>query len=485
MTGPTNMLIVMSDEHSRKVLGCYGNSLIKTPNLDRLAARGTLFTDAYTPCPICVPARASFATGHYGHATGHWDNATPYVGDPHSWGHRLQENGHTVGSIGKLHYRNPDDPTGFDFQEIPLHLVEGVGDVLGSVREPLPRRWKSRTMAEKIGPGESGYTKYDRQITDAAVDWLTARTGETSEKPWTLFVSFVAPHFPLIAPEEFYALYDTNGRMPSKDADDPEHPWLQALRECFVYDNFTDETTRIALASYYGLVSFLDANIGRVLGALDDAGFTDTTRVVYVSDHGDNMGERRLWGKSVMFEESAGIPTIIAGPGIPEGRVSATPVNLVDVYPTVLDTAGLESADVERPGRSMVDIAGADDDRERVIFSEYHAAGATSGAFMIRRGRWKYIHYAGMTPQLYDLQEDPDERRDLGEDAAYAKICDELHAELRAICDPEAVDRKAKATQAAIIEKHGGRDAVVAKGGFGGTPAPGEKAVFEGGPPAA
>jgi len=479
---PTNLLIIMSDEHSRKVLGCYGNDLVKTPNLDKLAARGTLFTDAYTPCPICVPARASFATGLYGHATGHWDNATPYIGDPHSWGHRLQENGNLVGSIGKLHYRNPDDPTGFNFQEVPMHLNDGVGDVLGSVREPLPRRWKARTMAEKIGPGESGYTKYDRQITEAAVDWLGEHGGRTADKPWTLFVSFVAPHFPLIAPEEFYALYDASGRMPSKDADDPEHPWLAALRECFVYDNFTDETTRIALASYYGLVSFLDSNVGRVLAALDDAGQTETTRVVYVSDHGDNMGERQLWGKSVMFEESVGIPAIIAGPGIPDGRIHRSPVSLTDIYPTVVEAMGLGDDGQDRPGRSLIDLANAIDDPERMIFSEYHAAGAVSGAFMIRRGRWKYIHYAGMTPQLYDLLDDPEECRDLGADEDYAEVCDALYAELRLICDPDEVDRDAKATQAAIIEKHGGRDAVVAKGGFGGTPAPGETAVFEGGP---
>jgi len=480
---PANLLILMSDEHSRKALGCYGNALVKTPNLDRLAARGTLFTDAYTPCPICVPVRAAFATGRYGHATGYWDNATPYLGAPQSWGRRLQENGNLVGSIGKLHYRNTEDPTGFDFQEAPMHLVEGVGDVLGSVREPLPRRWKSRNMAEKIGPGESGYTKYDRQITDAAVDWIAARGDEApgdkpDGKPWAVFVSMVAPHFPLIAPEAFYALYEASGLMPTKAMDDPEHPWLAELRRCFVYDNFTDEKTRIALASYYGLVSFLDANIGRVLDALDEAGLTDTTRIIYVSDHGDNMGERELWGKSVMYEESAGIPAIIAGPDIPEGHVSRTPVNLTDVYPTVMEAVGIDDDGAVRSGRSMISIANDAEDTERVIFSEYHAAGACAGAFMIRRGRWKYIHYAGMTPQLFDLDDDPEERRDLGESPDHADIRQGLERQLRAICDPEDVDRRAKADQAAIIERNGGLEAVLERGGFGGTPALGEKPDF-------
>ncbi len=479
MPEPVNLLILMSDEHSRKVLGCYGNSLIQTPNLDRLAARGTLFTDAYTPCPICVPARASLATGYYGHATGHWDNATPYLGEPLSWGHALQANGNLVGSIGKLHYRNTEDPTGFDFQELPMHLVDGVGDLLGCVREPLPRRWKTRALAENIGPGESGYTRYDRQITDRAVEWIEACGAEpTREKLWCAFVSFVAPHFPLIAPEEFYAVYGASGLMPTKPVDDPEHPWMAELRRCYVYDNFTDEKTRIALAAYYGLVSFLDANIGRVLEALDAAGLAETTRVLYVSDHGDNMGERALWGKSNLLEEAAGIPVILAGPGIPKGHRCQTPVNLTDVYPTVLAAIGLDPDDGGRPGRSLIELADSADEPDRVVFSEYHAAGACTGAFMIRRGRWKYIHYAGLTPQLYDLEADPEERQDLGTDPGCADVRRELEAELSAICDPDDVNRRAKADQAAIVERHGGRDAVLERGGFGGTPAPGDKADF-------
>ena len=159
---PVNQLILMTDEHTRKVLGCYGNKIVKTPHIDRLAREGTLFENAYTNVPICVPARASFATGDYAHRSHHWDNATPYLGTPNSWGNELQNVGITVGSIGKLHYRNSDDDVGLDFQKIPMHVVNGTGDVLGCVREPLPKRWKSLSMAEKIGPGETDYNIYDR-----------------------------------------------------------------------------------------------------------------------------------------------------------------------------------------------------------------------------------------------------------------------------------------------------------------------------------
>lgn len=479
MTSSTpNLLILMSDEHSRKALGCYGNPLLKTPNLDRLAARGTLFSNGYTNCPICVPARAAFATGQYGHTSGHWDNATPYIGEPHSWGHALQQAGVTVGSIGKLHYRNAEDDTGFDFQQLPMHLVGGIGDVLGCVREPLPVRWKTRTMAEKIGPGETSYTAYDRSIAEAATNWIADRSSDEDEKPWALFVSMVAPHFPLIAPEEFYELYEAAGTMPSKLADDPDHPWLVAFRECYPYDNFTDETTRIALASYFGLVSFLDNNVGKILNSLDAAGLTDNTRILYVSDHGDNMGERGLWGKSTLYEESAGIPMIAAGPGIPAGRVSTTPVSLIDVYPTVIDAMGLQPDGEIRPGRSLMEIANSDDDPERVAYSEYHAAGAYGGAFMIRRGRWKFCYYINMPPQLFDLEADPQELHDLGKSADHADVRASLEADLRAICDPEDVDRRAHRDQAAIIDANGGRQKVVDRGGFGATPPPGEAPQF-------
>lgn len=481
---PINQLVLMADEHSKKILGCYGNRLVQTPNLDRLAARGTRFTAAYTPSPICVPARASFATGKYCHTTHHWDNSTPYFGEPSSWGHALQRKNRRVGSIGKLHYRSAKDDTGFDFQKNPMHVVKGIGDLLGAVRDqiPLPTRVKNRSMAEKIGPGETGYINYDRDIASRAAKWLQERGREGEEaQPWTLFVSMVTPHFPLIAPPEFYEIYAESGIMPKKGVDQDEHEWLRLFRECACYDNFDTEKTRIALASYYALTSFVDAEMGKVLDALDEAGLTGSTRVIYTSDHGDNCGERGLWGKSVMFEESVGVPFLMAGPDVPAGHVCNTPINLIDVYPTLLKGAGLEDIPADRPGASLVDIANAPDDAGRVAFSEYHAAAAPTGAFMLRKGRWKLIYYAGYRPALYNLEADPEELKDLGTDPAHAAICAELETELRKICDPDAVDRTAKADQAALIERHGGRAAVVAQGGFGATPPPGETPEYRAG----
>ena len=471
---PFNQLILMTDEHSRKVLGCYGNKLVKTPNIDKLASEGTLFTDAYTNVPICVPARASFATGDYAHRSRHWDNATPYFGTPSSWGASLQKAGITVGSIGKLHYRNAEDDVGLDFQKIPMHVVNGIGDVLGCVREPLPKRWKALSMAEKIGPGETSYNNYDRQVATEAVDWL-ANNGQR-ETPWVLFVSMVAPHFPLIAPQEFYDLYDPIGLMPTKPRENPEHPWHHAMRNCQIMDNFTPERTRIALASYYGLVTFIDDLIGKILKAVDHYNLGNNTQIFYLSDHGDNIGEREFWGKSNFYEESVGIPCIIKGPDIPAQKICKTPVSLVDVYPTILKNAGIKPE--AKPGTSLVDLANARDDPQRLVFSEYHAMGSATGAFMIRKGQWKFVYYVMMQPQLYNLDDDPDELHDLGTNPRYADICKQLEADLRSVCNPEAIDTMAKADQMAIINANGGVEAVIAKGGFGATPPPGTNAEY-------
>ena len=467
---PVNQLILMTDEHTRKVLGCYGIKIVKTPHIDRLASEGTLFENAYTNVPICVPARASFATGDYAHRSRHWDNATPYFGVPESWGNELQRAGITVGSVGKLHYRNCDDDVGLDFQKIPMHVVNGVGDVLGCVREPLPKRWKTLSMAEDIGPGETNYNIYDRQVAQEAIEWLTVNGNQ--EKPWVLFVSMVAPHFPLIAPEEFYSLYDHLNLMPKKPKENPEHPWHQAMRSCQIMDNFTPEKTRVALTSYYGLVSFIDQLIGKILATVKSLELDGSTQIIYTSDHGDNIGERDLWGKSNFFEESVGIPLIIAGPDVPVGKICKTPVSLIDIYPTILETANL-SVGSRKPGRSLTKIANEQDNNGRVIFAEYHAMGSKSGGFMIRKGRWKYLHYVGMRAQLFDLETDPEEMSDLGESHGFADITQELEGELRLICNPETVDKIAKSDQMEIIELNGGVEAVVKKGGFGATPPPG------------
>jgi choline-sulfatase len=484
MSEPTNLIFIMSDEHNKRVLGSYGHPMIRTPNLDALAARGTRFTSAYTNCPICVPARAAFATGQYVHKIRYWDNAIAYDGKIPTWGHRLMAQGHHVTSIGKLHYLDSDaQRNGFDEEILPLHIVNGVGDLLGLIREELPRRPGSANLGPEAGRGESEYTKYDRSIADETVKWLKQKAPALQAKPWALYVGFVSPHFPLIAPPQFYDLYPEDAvpwpDMYEKDQR-PRHPFTDAMRKCLCYDDAFDAAmVRRAIAAYFGLTSFLDDNVGRILRALEETGLMNNTRVVYSSDHGDNLGTRGMWGKSTMYEESAGIPMIMAGPGVPESSVCDTPVTLADGFPTFIHALGAKShpEDAKLPGTSLIDIAQGLVP-PRTVLSEYHAAGAVCGAYMIRHGQWKYIHYATLPPMLFDLAADPYERKDLGRDPQYRSVIAECERALRKVVDPEAADRLARADQKAMIEKFGGEDAILKRGTFRYSPPPGAKASY-------
>ena len=482
---PRNMLVLMSDEHNAKILGCHGNPIAKTPHIDALAARGARFDAAYCNSPICIPARATFATGRYINQIGYWDNADPYEGSVPSWHHRLRGAGHEVVSIGKLHFRGgADDDNGFSEEILAMHVVEELGDLMGLVRRDLPVRGGAYKIAKSAGPGESEYTAYDRDITARAVRWLEAAAAKPRDKPWTLFVSWVCPHFPLTAPRKFYDLYPP-AEMPWPklygQAERPAHPYVRDYAgSCNYDDHFDDEKVRVAVAAYYALCSFLDDNIGQVMAALDGAGLVGDTTVLYTSDHGDNLGARGLWGKSTMYEEAARVPLILAGPDVPVGVVRSAPVSHVDCYPTFLERAGEPLDDSERgfPGHSLFDIAGGAEP-DRTILSEYHAMGSTTGAFMIREGKYKFVYYVGYPPQLFDLDADPEELTDLGEDADFAGIRAACEAKLRQLCDPEAVDARAKARQEAQLARHGGRDAVIARGDLGYSPPPGLPVEFE------
>jgi choline-sulfatase len=296
-------------------------------------------------------------------------------------------------------------------------------------------------------------------------------------------VGFVSPHFPLIAPPQFYGLYPEH-QVPwpelYAESERPRHPFLDAMRKCLCFDEpFDAPMVRRAIAAYFGLVSFLDDNIGRILRALDETGLSESTRVIYSTDHGDNLGARGLWGKSTMYEESAGIPMIMAGPDVPAGKVCDTPVTLADGFPTFIQALGAtpDSRDRDLPGVSLLDVARGRLP-ERTILSEYHAAGAVTASYMIRHGKWKYVHYVGLPPMLFDLESDPREHRDLARNPAHRETLAECERLLRKVVDPEAVDRLARADQQAHIEKNGGKEAILKRGHFRYSPPPGAKAEY-------
>jgi choline-sulfatase len=461
---PKNLLILMADEHNPKMLGCAGHPLVKTPHLDALAARGTRFTNAYTTCPICVPARASFATGRYIHDIAYWDNSIAYDGRVEGWGHRLQAAGIAVESIGKLHYRKEDDPVGLDRQHVPMHIKDGVGMVQLSIRQQfpdfVPPKRSGGGVVKTAGRGESEYTRYDRRIADVACDWL--HQAAEWDRPWVLFVSFVTPHYPLVAPDQFLDLYPVD-KMPDAKfgpgSGFEPHPWFAnfaAPKDAEI------EQHRFAFAAYLGLCSFMDAQVGRVLDALRREGLSDTTRIIYTSDHGENAGARGMWGKSNHYQEASGIPLILAGPDVPVGRLCHTPVTLADAHPSILAAAGLPYGNDGTPGQSLFDLAHAPDNLDRTAFSEYHAAASPSASYMIRRGRYKYIYYVGYDPELFDLEADPEEGTNLAQHPNYAAVVAELDRTLRSIVDPEDADRRANEAQRQLIESRGGPEQVMA-----------------------
>ncbi len=480
---PQNLLFILSDEHNRDCLGCYGHSLVETPHLDALAARGVRFDAAYTNCPICVPARASLATGRHVHQIGYWDNAFPYEGRVPGWGHRLIAAGHRVDAIGKLHYRSAADEDGFSQKLVPLNVVDGIGDLLGSVRDEVPVRKGMRRGVLDAGPGSSTYLDYDEEIARKACNWLVEASSRPADKPWLLFVGFVCPHPPYIAPPELYARYPLDRiDPPVQNAPDerPTHPAIEAIRQTMQFDPpFSAEEIQRVTAAYYGACTHLDIQIGRVLRALDENGLRDNTRVIYTSDHGESMGRRGLWGKFTMYEESVAVPLIISGPDVPEGQASDQVVSLVDCYPTFLEGVGVELTAAERslPGHSLWPL---DEGRSipRIAFSEYHAVASRFGWYMIRDGKYKYIHYVHYRPQLFDLEADPLERHDLAESADFQPLLHKMEQQLRELLDPEAVDAQAKSDQQRLIDRHGGREAVLQRGTFVNSPTPGETPQF-------
>lgn len=469
----------MSDEHTRSVMGAYGNALVQTPVLDRLADSGLRFDNAYTPSPICIPARASFATGSYTFEHRCWSSAEPYFGQQQSWMHRLRGQGHRVTSIGKLHYRSAADDVGFSEQILPMYLANnGLGWPQGLQRRPMYDFPEAAELAAGIGPGETSYTQYDRDITAASIDWLDQISKEEPdklEKPWVLFVSFICPHFPLSAPQEFYDIYrdiQLPAAFDSNALNQLKHPVLDRMREFWNYnDYFDDDAQREGLKNYYALCSFVDDNIGQVLKTLEGSGQAENTQIIYTSDHGDMIGNHGIWCKSFMYEDSVGIPMTLSGPGIKPGVIS-TPVSLIDIAATI-EYSVCRSIDTNRlpwQGRALQSFADTPEP-DRPVLSEYHDGGSPTGVYMLRQGCWKYIYFAeGHPALLFNLDDDPQELQNRIDDPLAASAVAHLKAQLFEILDPEGVNRQAFADQAGMVEKLGGLEQIRAMQSFNHTP---------------
>jgi choline-sulfatase len=483
MTTPRNWLFLQSDNHAQRYLGCYGHPLVRTPTLDRIAQLGTRYANAYCVSPLCCPARAAIATGRYPHDTGYWDNAIAYDGRVPSWMKRLREQGHEVVSIGKLHYRSTADDNGFSEEIAPMHIVGGVGGLVGLLRwndrEP-ERSGQWELYADESGVGTTKYQEYDANITRLAVEWLQRRR-PASSRPWALYVSYTSPHPPFSVPRRLLDLFpeDSVPLPPGFDAGArASHPALEWVKRKMGFRDITDERMlRRVIAAYCALVTFLDEQLAAVMRAVEELGLLETTRIVYTSDHGESAGSHGLFGKYTLLDPSAKVPLLVMGQDVPRGAVSHDLVSHVDLYPTLLEGAGatLQPEDASLPGASLwKGVGGAL--RRRPVFAEYHAAASRNGSFMLRAGDTKLIHHVGMPAELYDLARDPDELHDVA--LVRAAVAARLEGALRRIVDPEAVDARAKAEQGAHAEAHGGTEAILRRGAFVYSPPPGVETEF-------
>lgn len=465
---PMNLLYIFTDQHSRDVLGCYGNPYVHTPNLDHLAENGTIFRNAYCNNPICVPSRASMAIGDYCYKYNYWDNARPYKGAEEGWGHRLTQQGIDVTTIGKLHYAGNFPETGFPDQRIPLNCKDGVGDVVHNIRDGSVKRDFFGNAIRNAGVGDSDYLHYDSKVALLAEEFLKEK-GKNQEGPWCLFVGFACPHFPWLQPKEIMDLYTPYDKLPfpkqwSKE-ERPMHPEYEFFRKEFDYGELTDDQVRKGVAAYYGTVTYMDMQVGRVLKALELAGLSDSTRIIYTSDHGNLCGEHGLFFKHNMYEGSVGVPMIMAGPDIPAGKVMETDVSLVDIFPTVLECTGAhkEAEDEEKPGESLLNIISEETENgpaDRIMFAEYHSLGSYRASFMLKKNNYKLIYFVDDKAQLFDLNKDPDELVELVDHPDYQEIRKDLEAELRRIVNPEEVDLRCRNDQKAMLDAYGGIDKV-------------------------
>ncbi|HZD24822.1 MAG TPA: alkaline phosphatase family protein [Alphaproteobacteria bacterium] len=485
-----NFLFIMCDQLRADYLGCYGHPTLETPHLDALAARGVRFTRAYCQSPVCGPSRASFYTGRYMVSHGAtWNNVPVSIGDA-TMGDYLREQGVRTALVGKTHMR-PDlegmRRLGVDPKSSPGVLVSECGfepferdDGLHTEKDFDPELAYNRYLRSKgyeaanpwhdfansaEGPdGEvlSGWFMRNARLParvaeeDSETAYMTNRAMEfitaAGDEPWCLHLSYIKPHWPYMAPAPYNDMYSANQVLPANrrpEERDTPHPVIGAFMQHEDSRNFQSEEVRqTVIPTYMGLVKQIDDHIGRLMRFLDEQGRLEDTMVVFTADHGDYLGDHWLGEKELFHEEVARIPMIVVDPDpAADGRRGASDDRLVesiDLIPTFLDSLGAGLQPHRLEGRSLLPLlrdGGPEPDWREAAFSEaeyaFRRARLALGlepkdarAFMVATETWKYVFYEGFRPQLFNLADDPQEQRDLGDHAAFARIRQELHERL-------------------------------------------------------
>lgn len=431
-----NIVFIQAESMDGRKMGAMGHPAMKeaTPNLDRLAEEGVLFTEAYSNSPLCVPSDSSMWSGEYVHNCEAWNNYKGLPADPHTFRTDLDKAGYRTTVIGPLDYYSG------------RHTIRArVSSWTRSAEIHRPvNRWPLPQVVEN--EEEDPRIRGDWDKTYRAMDWLNDLASEgAGNRPFALYLttSLVHPNFSV--KRRYLDLIDEEGiELPPRD--ESNHPVLDYQRAIKgTAEEMPDDLVFELRKIYLAMIAALDEMVGELLSSLERLGLRDSTYVIFSGDHGEMAGEHNQLRKNTLFEPSVHEPLIVSGPGVKKGAKVDLPVSLVDLYPTLMDMGGTE-AGKRLDGHSLMPLLTGDEEGYGGgdwAFSEYHADRCNTGSFMVRRGPWKYVHYVGYEPRLFNLEEDPWEIRDLAEERP--AVAEEMEEILREVVgDPRAIDEKVK-----------------------------------------
>jgi len=444
---PPNILFLMSDQHTSRLMGCAGSSFVRTPNLDRLAARGVRFDNAYCAHPHCVPSRAALMTGLQTHHIPCFSHPAPFPSEFPTWAHLLRHAGYDTTLNGKMHFVGPDQFHGF--HEVINEPHAEIGGFRWGQENPDPTTGKRYWIDLHFegDPVHERRMKHEGAILRDAVAFL--KEGPR-DKPWCHVASFGGPHYPQIMTRAMFESYAEVDIPEPRSGLENLHPRHEHWAKCWGFDRISAEENRIGRQAYLAMVTHVDEWIGQILDALEASGQAENTVIVYTSDHGEMWAEHGLWGKQVFFEDSAPVPLIISAPalGIREGAVVETPVSLLDLYPTFRDLSQVGEWNIPLDGRSLLAALKGEAQLPDVpVFCEYDGCDTKGPERMVRFQNLKlnYYHHQGM--ELFDLEKDPHELHNLAEDPDYTRYRDRLWAMLTAGWEPVDIDRRVRIDQ--------------------------------------
>lgn len=418
MASRPNILILMADQLTAGALPAYGNTVAKTPQLDRLARDGVVFDAAYCNSPLCAPSRAILMTGRLPSSTGAYDNAVEFPSQSPTFAHYLRDAGYRTILAGKMHFCGPDQLHGFEERLTTDIYPADFGWTPDWTRPEERPSWyhnmDSVTLAGRCV--RTNQMDFDEEVGFLARQKIYDMARDSDDRPFCMIVSMTHPHDPFTMADPYWSRYtDAEIDMPKVgpeiSADDPH---AARLRHVCAQDAqaITEDQVRDARHAYYAAISYFDDHVGGLLKAVEESAFADNTIVMVIADHGEMLGERGLWFKMNFFEGAARIPLLMHAPGRFAPHRVAEPVSLVDILPTLADIAG-EGREphyaTEHDGKSLLPYALGAGNHGTVI-GEYCAEGVVAPMVMIRRGTLKFIHCPGDPDRLYDLAVDPEER---------------------------------------------------------------------------